>query len=181
MIDKVSVIVCMRGKPNPSMCGYDIRQLRHMWPAWEPHHHHHHHPPPSSPSPYSPHIYRGWAKVHRATTVWWYLHSSCWNGRKCLGVRVCCPNMHLVYEGGAGTLPSDTTILLTINIAMGITEMCNPSIDKFLYDIPQFWCRNNTALRGCQKWYWTNRKYQGNLCREDKNQSSEQQCMGRRY
>ena len=42
MIDKVGVIVCMRWKPNPSMCGYDIRQLRHMWPAWE--HLHHLHP-----------------------------------------------------------------------------------------------------------------------------------------
>ena len=38
MIDKVGVIVCMRWKPNPSMCGYDIRELRHMWPAWEHHH-----------------------------------------------------------------------------------------------------------------------------------------------
>ena len=57
MRDKVGVIVCMRGKPNPSMCGYDIRQLRHMWPAWEPHHHHHHHHhhhPSSSPSPLQP-------------------------------------------------------------------------------------------------------------------------------
>ena len=92
--------------------------------------------------------------------------------------RVCCPNMHLVYEGGAGTLHTAPLTLSSINIAMGITEMYNPSIDKFLSNIPQFLCRNNTALRGCQKWYWTNRKYQGNLCRQDKKQSSQQQYDG---
>ena len=47
--------------------------------------------------------------------------------------------MHLVYEGGAGTLHTTAPLTLSsINIAMGITEMYNPSIDKFLYNIPQF-------------------------------------------
>ena len=66
MIDKVGVIVCMRWKPNPSMCGYDIRELRHMWPAWEHHH------PLSAPVSTTQQLYHPW-----------YLSASCSNGRKC--------------------------------------------------------------------------------------------------
>ena len=128
MIDKVGVIVCMRGKPNPSYVRVWYQTVEtHVTSMGTPPHY-----------PDSPHIYRG-AKVHHATTHYWYLYSSCWNGRKSLhvpgsAVQTCILFMKVVLARYT-LLHTTTRTPESINIAMGIPEtvrLYNPSIDKYI-------------------------------------------------